>query len=95
MRASCRPCARADRIVVAISCPNITSKSATDSHAMGSKAGFHQGCRSPIAPGGWAQQASARARSHPWGRKPAIIEPASVVKRFMVSILPGPGFSRW
>ena len=35
------------------------------------------------ASGGCEQHASILARSHPRGRKPSIIEPANVVKRFM------------
>src|SRR4051794_28187420 len=67
----------------AISWPSMTSKSSTEAHEMGSKPACHHGWRSVIDPGGFEQQASIRARSQPWGRKPSIIEPAKVVSRFM------------
>ena len=70
------PASRDCLIARAISWPIMTSKSATDSQETGSKAGCHQGWRSPIVWGGCEQQRSIRARSQPRGRKPSIIEPA-------------------
>src|SRR5579883_2190656 len=83
-----RSWSRVCRIAVAISWPIMTSKSATEPHGTGSNRGCHHGCRSWIAPGGWAQQASILARSQPRGRNPSIIEPAKVVRRFMVFFCP-------
>ena len=37
----------------------------------------------PGLPNTWEPHASIRARSHPWGRKPSIMDPAKVVSRFM------------
>ena len=84
MSASGRSWSRACLITLAISCPIMTSKSATESQATGWKRGCHQVCRPLIAWGGCEQHASILARSQPLGRNPSIIEPANVVSKFMV-----------
>gem|GEM_PF-6764599 len=75
IRAIGLPASRARLMVMAISWPIMISKSVVDSQTIGSNWGCHQGRRSSIDSGGWAQQASIFARSQPAGRNPSIIEP--------------------
>ena len=65
--ASSTPSSRAVRIVCAISCPILMSKSAIVAHGTGRKPGFQCGCRSSTVSGGCDAHASIRAKSHPAG----------------------------